>query len=508
MSDSELQELQQRLFDVQQALEDSQRRLALAVEAADIGLWDWELGSRRVCYSEVWKRQLGYSGDEIADDFEEWRSRVHPDDLAPALARIEACVARGEGLYRSEFRLRHRDGSWRWILATGALLYDLGGRPTHLLGAHVDVTERRRAEAAVEASERSLRMLLDGLGRHIYVALLDRDGVLQQVNRPAREATRLRDDQLLGLRLPDAPLFAYDPAVRARVGDALAQAMAGATVRYDEQALMADGRPSWIDFTLQPLRGDDGEVRWLVASAVDIGQRKQAEAALHEHERRLSEAALRQRRLARRLAEVQEAEQRRISAELHDRIGQDLAALGLNLGLIASPRLDRAMIEARVHDSRQLLERASAVLRDLIAELRPVALDEYGLLAGLRALGEDVERRSGLRVSIHGVEPAPRLPEEVETALFRIAQEALTNAVKHAGASTVQLSLDAGGSGVRLRIADDGCGFDPALRAPGPRRHWGLEVMRDRAESVGARMVVDAAPGRGTCIVVAWEAEA
>ncbi|WP_147653607.1 sensor histidine kinase [Vulcaniibacterium gelatinicum] len=234
----------------------------------------------------------------------------------------------------------------------------------------------------------------------------------------------------------------------------------------------------------------------------------EAEQALEAAERRLSEAALQRRRLAQRLAEVQEAEQRRISAELHDRIGQDLAALGLNLGLIASPRLDRAAIDARVHDSRQLLERASAVLRNLIAELRPVALDEYGLFAGLRALGEDVERRTGLQIAVQGVEPAPRLPAEVETALFRIAQEALTNVAKHARASAVELSLRAVADGVRLRIADDGCGFDPAVRARGPRRHWGMEVMRDRAESVGARMLVDAAPGHGTRIEVEWEATA
>ena len=142
-------------------------------------------------------------------------------------------------------------------------------------------------------------------------------------------------------------------------------------------------------------------------------------------------------------------------------------------------------------------------MRDLITELRPPVLDDYGLLAGLRWFGEQIHARTGLQISVLGEEPSPRLEPKIENALFRIAQEALTNIVKHAHAQRVGLTLLREAGTVTLGIADDGCGFDPpTLQRPGLRAHWGLEMMGERAEAVGARLRVESTPGQGTRIVV------
>jgi PAS domain S-box-containing protein len=131
---------------IQEALRASEERLSLAVEAANVGLWDIDLRTRQVMYSPQWKRQLGYEPHEIADDPSERERRVHPDDLERTRERLQAYLSNPVGPYEDEFRLQHRNGGWRWIYSRGDVVRDAEGRPVRMLGAHVDVTERKLAE--------------------------------------------------------------------------------------------------------------------------------------------------------------------------------------------------------------------------------------------------------------------------------------------------------------------------------------------------------------------------
>lgn len=147
------------------ALREAEARLRLSVAASNIGLWDWNLATNEVFFSPEWKAQLGHADHEISNQFSEWESRVHPDDLAPTLAKIKRFLAEPAADYAVEFRLRHKDGSYRWIFTQANLLRDAAGKPVRMLGCHLDITERKRAEAEVLASREQLRALLDRLQR-------------------------------------------------------------------------------------------------------------------------------------------------------------------------------------------------------------------------------------------------------------------------------------------------------------------------------------------------------
>jgi PAS domain S-box-containing protein len=128
------------------ALQKTVEGLRLAARASNVGLWDWDLRTDHVVFSREWKSQLGYDEHEIGDDYLEWERRLHPDDLATTRA---ALIAYQEGRlpdYAVEFRMRHKDGSWRWIYARGEVMRDANGMPTRMLGCHVDITERKRAD--------------------------------------------------------------------------------------------------------------------------------------------------------------------------------------------------------------------------------------------------------------------------------------------------------------------------------------------------------------------------
>jgi len=132
-------------------LHEESERLRLAVQASSVGLWDWNLVTNHAIYSPDYKRQLGYEDHELSSDQVEWATRVHPDDLAPSEQDLQAFLASDETQHATEYRMRHRDGSWRWFYARGELRRDEHGKPLRMLGCHLDITDRKRADEERQA---------------------------------------------------------------------------------------------------------------------------------------------------------------------------------------------------------------------------------------------------------------------------------------------------------------------------------------------------------------------
>ncbi len=210
-----------------------------------------------------------------------------------------------------------------------------------------------------------------------------------------------------------------------------------------------------------------------------------------------------------KLADAEEAERRRLVLELHDRVGDDLTALNLSLSLVRAelpedmPTEKAKQLGTRLDDSLALVGQATDHIRDVMADLRPPMLDDYGLVATLHWFGARFASLTGASITVEGEEPVPRLAARVEINLFRIAQEVLTNVAKHARAEHVLVTLRATDDVVRLVIADDGVGFDPAqLAMPDGDRGWGLMNMTERAEAMGGTFRVESRPRQGTRVIV------
>jgi signal transduction histidine kinase len=202
----------------------------------------------------------------------------------------------------------------------------------------------------------------------------------------------------------------------------------------------------------------------------------------------------------RRLNEALEEEARRIAHALHDEAGQLLASVHIRLEEVASELPPPA--RARLRDVRELLDQIEAQLRRLSHELRPTILDDLGLHPALDFLAQGVSARAGLAVTVEG-STAGRLPPPIETVLYRIVQEALTNASRHARASRVTVRIERDARAVRCSIRDDGVGFDaPAVLAQPGTGGLGLIGMRERLAPVGGRLEISSAPGRGTTLAV------
>lgn len=209
----------------------------------------------------------------------------------------------------------------------------------------------------------------------------------------------------------------------------------------------------------------------------------------------------RQRELSLALLETEDRERQRIGRDIHDHVGGNFSAMQLNLTRIAH-RLDQgdvAALRTLVDDLREIVAATSGEIRAAISELRPPGLEDFGLAAALRSYATHTVARMGARLAFRADDDLPRLRPLLETALFRIAQEALTNIGKHASASVVDIRICVHDDELMLEIDDDGAGFD-AARHPGSGN--GLRNMRERADAVGARLEIESSPGGGTLVTV------
>ncbi|MBB3212171.1 PAS domain S-box-containing protein [Herbaspirillum sp. Sphag1AN] len=290
---------------------------------------------------------------------------------------------------------------------------------------------------------------------------------------------------------------------QARFNDALNQYLATPEGLFEVDYCMQhhDGRLRWFMSRATAVIDDNGKPSVLQGAQIDITESKQAEQSLLDLTEEL-------RAISRALATVEEAERRRIARELHDTIGSALTALSINMSIMSTqvitseiPGLDS--MAHRLKDSMALLEDTTEVVRRLMAELRPPVLDDYGLLAALRWQCELFAQRCGFHFEIEVSGLSGRLDAELEIALFRIAQGALTNIAKYAQANTVTLMLDVKTASVMFSISDDGVGFQTdKLYSDKRRPTWGLASMRERAQALGGTLRIIAAPGQGCRIEV------
>jgi signal transduction histidine kinase len=258
-----------------------------------------------------------------------------------------------------------------------------------------------------------------------------------------------------------------------------------------------DGTHFTVSLNVEPIEWNGKTAR--LASLRDITGTKRSDEQLREQAAQLRE-------LSARLAHSAEAERAEFARMLHDAVGQNLTGLSFQLHALLdgkAPASD-ARVRERLLDCLSMVSYMADASRELSDVMRPSELDDYGLEVAIRSYGDRFGSRTGLAIRYRVAEPAgPRLPHEVEIAIFRVVQEALDNVARHAKAGEVVISIDALPGRCRLEVSDDGAGFDPmAVRGGGDRKPYGILLMQRRAEAVGATCRVESRPGHGTRVIV------
>jgi PAS domain S-box-containing protein len=431
-----------------------------------------------------------------------WKSVIHADDLERTVATWTRALQSGER-FEIEYRLRRVDGAYRWHQAVAMPMRDGDGRVARWFGTCTDVelqmqsarileSERQRAERALRDNERRFELFMEHLPALAWI----RDSSLNYTYVNRRYAAELGREP--GEFIGETAGRFFPPEV-ARVfnqTDREVQAR-GAPLQF------LDDFPSrhWLKIKF-PLPDPAGGTA-VGGFALDLTERVRLEEALAESESRA-------RALVGRLIAARESERRQLADELHDLIGQNLTALGIDL-IALKPQLQAAgdaAGTARLDAMRSLVEGTIESIRGVMTGLRPPALEEFGLVPALRAYTAEFSARTGIKTTLGVVGGETRCGQEIELALFRIVQEALINAAKHSGAATARVEVAALGPRMRVSVSDDGHGFsDERNAARGARGGWGVPEMRERVEAHGGTLRVETS-SRGTHVTAEVPARA
>jgi hypothetical protein len=361
-----------------------------------------------------------------------------------------------------------------------------------------DVTERVRSEAMLTRSEARLRGILDSA----MDAIITVDGQQRIVlfNAAAEKMFSCHQDQAIGGALAD---FIPDRFRQAHTGHVARFGATGVTSRRMGGSrvvtgLRCSGEEFPIDASISQL--SEGDAKFYTVILRDVSDRVRAHEALARSKDELRE-------LASAASSAREQEQSRIARELHDELAQAMSALKMDIKIIrgGSSQADAALAK-RLDRMEAQIDATIAAMRRIAADLRPLALDDLGLIPAIESLVHDFERRTGLRCELALADPELELPGPQATAVFRIVQESLTNVVKHAKAHVVEVVVGAEPDSITVTVRDDGIGFSTS--DPRKPQSYGLLGVRERAYLLGGETRIVSTPGTGTEIEVRLPREA
>jgi PAS domain S-box-containing protein len=587
------------------ALRTAEDRYKLAVDAARLPVWEYDVASNTVTSNLYWHQALGHesSPDDAQQRTETWLSDVHPDDCATQQRVIAPGAADSSGFYQSEFRVRTAGGEYKWLLDRGRVVERApDGAPRKVMGISLDIDARKRTETALRESEERFRGAFEFAA--IGMALVAPDGRWMRVNRALCGIVGYTAEELLATTFQ---AITHPDDLDADLGY-VREMLEGSRSHYDleKRYFHKDGHIVWIMLSVSLVRDDAGQPLYFVSQIQDITARKQAESQLIDSEFRYRtianlvpgfvfegvvrdgqpqptwvssgfervygctlerfielgregfyDEATRQRilagasavaqgaaldcdvsltgtddvqrwlrivvrgvrtgspgaqvdrvlgvaediterkRLERALGEATHQEQQRLGREIHDELGQELLGVAmLARGLAAGARKGHAPNADELDRLSLRASRTISICHGIAQDLSPVSEVHGGLVQALHDL---VDRQSGSDtpvVRFEAIEGAPiRLPLQSMEHVYRIAQEGLTNALKHASAQSIKVILDIRLDTVRLEISDDGVGLPPnAIESAG----LGLKIMHYRADMIAARLSIVARENGGT----------
>jgi len=467
------------ILQAQKALRKSEERLRVAAEVGRMYAWEWDPATDKVLRSAECLSILGFDGANRNGVAKDYFSLVHRDDRS-RLWSLATSRTPKDSDYRTEYRRFRPDGALLWLEESGHATFDKAGKMVRLIGMTADITERKLTEEKLRASEERSRRL-------IYAS-----PVATIVSSGSDHRSEIVNDQftaLFGYSIEDVPSAAewwplaypdtaYREEIRREWEARAAEAIKNRSEITPMEATVRckDGSFRHIEFHFASL----GETN--LVSFVDLTDRKRAQDELAK--------------VGGRLLQAQEEERGRIARDLHDDICQQISLLGAELGKLAEmPFASQSGFHSQIN---QLQERTSQILKNVGAishELHSSKLDLLGLKVAVRSMCEEFAAFYQVKVEFIEENLPSTLPQDISICLFRVAQEALRNGLKHSRANQFRVRLMEALGVIHLSVRDEGVGFDPET-ARG-NRGLGLISMRERLTLVGGTVEIKSKPGGG-----------
>ena len=471
------------------ALHTTTQRLNMAMQASGLGFWTRHVASDESFRDARWHEMLGYPPHEASTKIDDWLKLVHPDDHAIICATETEASFQPGATFEREVRMRHRDGRWVWIQSRGKVIErDAAGKVLVIAGTHLDITASREARQIAERLNAQLSRCLE----HINVGvILHRHGIIKFVNSTHLSMLgAAKYEDIVGTKASDYILPDEVETATWRQ----AQLIAGAElpshwyncIRLDGRVFKALTRSAVIEWEGEP---------HILSTIVPPGDIALLSLEVETNRNRIDTM----------LAKRVEVEQVRIAHELHDSVGSQLAGIGLhaaNIKLLADGWGVNLKLEAD-----QLLaqiKKAAEMTRSLARGLAPVDAWPGAFWRALEKLCNDFSTTKQIKCLFEMQGNFDDVAADTGTHLYRITQEAISNAVRHGGATNITVRLLTSEDRMKLCIEDDGLGFEAASVFEAQRKGVGLGSMYARAKAIDAEITLERVKPKGFCVAVSW----
>ena len=480
--------------DAEEALKESEKKFRGLIERQNDVLYRMSLPDGAYEYvSPAASRVFGYSSKEFFDNPFLIRDIIHPGYI-DYFEKEWLALAEGKVSPISEYKIIGPEGNDRWIVQSNIGVFDRQGNIIAIEGICRDVTERKHAEKALRESEEKYRVVVENANEGITVT---QDGMLKFVNQKGLEISGYSKEELLSRSFieivhPEDQQLVMQHHLKKLKGEEIPKV-------YVLRIIAKDGAMKWLENNgvIITWKGKPATLNFLT----DITKRKQAEEALKISRENLLEEYNQRKILSKRLIDLLEKDRHYIAMELHDNIGQILTSLKINLEIL-DDKLKPIDTELGSF-TKAAIKRANQAINDLnnIAHgLMPGILDALGLVYSLHSLLNEFRKHTDIKIDFFNRNVGKRFDKEKELAIYRIAQEALNNIIKHAKAKNVYVSLVKKGNVLFLSVEDDGVGFDQdkAMKISKEKGPLGLVIMEERAMQLDGELTIESKMGKGT----------
>jgi PAS domain S-box-containing protein len=466
------------------ALRESEDRLALAVWGGELGLWDWNVVTDRCSWLNDWPAGMDFDACTSTEHAQRWNEKCHPDDRRH-IALIDAECHEGQrDAYEYEYRHRTEDGRWRWLFERGRVVArGRNGRAIRIAGVSMDITRLKDQERALREVRERYLAVVERVPGYVFEMRPSEDGLAK--------VTWASDglEDVFGCNLEEYTRLGgwrrfWSPQDVARNEDNMRTLRTGQATEQEWRVHNLRGEECWLHAFYTPFcHAAEGQVDLILGVAHDVTERVLLE---------------------RQVLEASQQEQQRIASDLHDGLGQELTGIAMTLQSII-PRLKGVLpAEAKVlAEAVGLVRTAISSTRAIAHGIAPVSDAPGALPAALQQLANDVSNLNARAVSLTVTgDIQRRLPVELATQLYRIAQEAVNLAVRRSQANRIEIELHLENPGGRLSIRHNGR-HQPA---EGDSKGLGLRMLAYRAQMIGAKLEIRPQEPRGTAIACDFSA--
>ncbi|MBX3349487.1 MAG: PAS domain-containing protein [Nitrospira sp.] len=474
----------------EQAVMLGQARQALILRSLPIVLYSAK-GSGD--YGALWvseniERLAGFPVQRFLDDSTLWASRLHPDDRDKTLRKFNA-LSETTAL-STEYRWQRQDGEYRWFRDQAMLVRQPDGAPQELIGLWADVTGERHANELIRRQADIIEQIQES------VITVDLNGYVMSWNRGAEQLLGYTAQEAIGKHIS----FVYPEEDHEFLEhQVVAPVKAKGTHHVEIRRRTKSGALRFAQLSLTLLRNDSGDPIGIVGYSMDITDRKRGEEALLKSRNQLAALAV-------RLESVREEERGRIALEVHDVLGQALTGLKLDISWVYKQLVEShgsfepSSVLARLAMSLKLVDATIQSVREIATTLRPSVLDQLGLEAAIEWQAQEFRHRTGIACATSISPDHIHVDAQQSTALFRILQEILTNVVRHAHATEVDIRLEETREHVVMQISDNGTGITTVEQSR--PQAFGLLGMRLRTQQQGGTFDIQGTSGKGTTVTV------